>query len=372
MKVAIRVDASKQIGTGHFVRCLALADALRQQGNEIQFVCRHMQGNMTDMIFAHGHGFVILQYAPDDRGTDNLHHSFWLGTSQSVDAHETLHVLSDKKYDWLIVDHYALDSKWELTLRPAAEMLFVIDDLADRRHNCDLLLDQNYFAEMATRYSGKVPETCQLLLGPKYALLRDEFQQRHKHIVFRAGLVKRILVFFGGIDAKNLTLLTIESLVIINSMNIHVDVVIGRQHPSIVKIESLCFRYGFTCHVQTDQMAELMANADLAIGAGGTAIWERCCMALPSLVIALAQNQIVVSRELDRYGACIYLGSSDAVSQQEILHAIADILNNDDHLKKLSQKSYSLVDGKGVKRVCQELSKVQLRNLSLESTTNFL
>jgi UDP-2,4-diacetamido-2,4,6-trideoxy-beta-L-altropyranose hydrolase len=284
-----------------------------------------------------------------------LAHAHWLGASQTQDAQASVQALSDRTWDWLIVDHYALDARWESALRRTARQIMVIDDIADRQHDCDVLLDQNFYADMQTRYTGKVPSHCQLLLGPRYALLRDEFRKLREQVKPRTGPVKRILVFFGGVDAGNYTGRTIEALAEMGAKEAHVDVVIGAQHPCRAEIETNCVAQGFVCHVQTDKMAELMAAADLAIGAGGSASWERCCLGLPALLVALADNQIDIAQALDLNGSCIYIGTFEMVNATAMQHEITDLLGTPDQIERISRSAFSLVDGMGADRVCQEL-----------------
>lgn len=356
MNIAFRVDASNQIGTGHVMRCLTLADALKQRGARIRFVSRHMPEHLRDMLAVKGHEFALLDSAQNEAVLDELAHAHWLGVSQAQDATDSMQALSDRAWDWLIVDHYALDSRWESMLRQSAKKILAIDDIADRQHDCDILLDQNLYADMETRYTGKVSAHCQLLLGPRYALLRDEFRKLHEQVKLRTGPVKRALIFFGGVDADNFTGRAIEALSEIDLAGLHVDVVIGVQHPCREQIKVACAQHGFICHIQTDKMAELMAAADLAIGAGGSASWERCCLGLPALLIALADNQINIAKALDLFGACIYVGTLKATSVTIMRSAIVSLFSTQDQLKVLSKKAYSLVDGLGVDRVCQEMS----------------
>jgi UDP-2,4-diacetamido-2,4,6-trideoxy-beta-L-altropyranose hydrolase len=354
--VAFRTDATNQIGTGHFMRCLTLADVLKQRGAQTRFISRHLPEHLSGMLSAKEHEFVQLDSAPHDADVNELAHAHWLGGSQAQDAADSIRLLSDGVWDWLIVDHYALDTRWETALRNTAKRILVIDDIADRQHDCDVLLDQNFYADMGVRYTGKVPAHCQLLLGPRYALLREEFRQLHEQIRPRSGPVKRVLVFFGGVDADNYTGCAIEALSGIGIPDLHVDVVIGSQHPCREQIEAACIQQGFICHVQTDKMAELMAVADLAIGAGGSASWERCCLGLPALHVALADNQINIAKALDLFGAGIYVGTSKTTNAPIMRSAIVSLLSTQDQLKLLSKKAYSLVDGLGVDRVCQEMS----------------
>lgn len=354
--IAFRVDASSQIGTGHFMRCLTLADALKQRGAQIRFVSRHLPEHLRGIMAAKGHAFVLLESTQNEAALDELSHAHWLGVSQAQDAMDTIQALSNGIWDWLIVDHYALDFRWESMLRQSAKKILVIDDIADRQHDCDMLLDQNLYADMETRYTGKVPKPCQMLLGPHFALLRDEFRKLHEQVKPRTGPVKRVLIFFGGVDADNFTGRVIEALSGIDLSDLHVDVVIGAQHPRREQIKAACTQHGFICHIQTDKMAELMAAADMSIGAGGSASWERCCLGLPALLVALADNQINIAMALDLFGACIYVGTAKATSTPILRSTIRSLLNAQAQLKELSKKAYALVDGLGVDRVCQEMS----------------
>lgn len=355
MKIAFRVDASVQIGSGHFMRCLTLADELTQRGAQIRFVSRHLPDYLASLLAAKGYELARLDSAESHAVFDELTHAHWLGCSQGEDAKDAIKALSDRVWDWLIVDHYALDSRWESRLRQTALKILAIDDIADRPHDCDVLLDQNFYADMDTRYAGKVPDHCRLLLGPRYALLREEFRQFREQVEPRKGSVQRILVFFGGVDADNYTSLAIQSLTDIGATDMQVDVVIGAQHPCREAIEAACLRDHFTCHVQTNRMAELMAAADLSIGAGGSATWERCCLGLPALVLSLADNQTRIAEALGLFGACIYMGKMDVISEESIQNQIIELLNTPDRLMVLSERAYSLVDGLGVQRLCQQM-----------------
>jgi UDP-2,4-diacetamido-2,4,6-trideoxy-beta-L-altropyranose hydrolase len=355
MYIAFRTDATSQIGSGHFMRCLTLADGLKKHGAQICFISRNLPDHLRDMLIAKGMELVSLANTVSATPIDDLAHSAWLSTSQVQDAQDTIQALSGQSWDWLVVDHYALDARWESAMRNTAKRIMVIDDLADRQHDCELLLDQNYYADMQTRYSGKVPAHCQLLLGPRYALLREEFRRLRVQIKPRTGVVKKLLVFFGGVDADNYTGLAIKALADMALKEVQVDVVIGAQHPCHTEIETQCATRGFVCHVQTDKMAELMAAADLAIGAGGSASWERCCFGVPALLVALAENQIEIAKGLDSIGACIYIGTKNTVNSLTIQQVIIKLLNTPNQIQIISKQAYSLVDGMGDIRVSQAM-----------------
>ena len=208
------------------MRCLTLADALKQCGARIRFISRELPVHLRNMLVTKGMELVSLEgNVVGSLPTDELVHAHWLGTSQAQDAEATIQALSDQTWDWLIVDHYALDARWESAMRQTTKKIMVIDDIADRKHDCDVLLDQNFYADMQTRYVDKVPAHCQLLLGPRYALLRDEFRKLHEQVQPRTGSVKRILVFFGGVDADNYTGLAIDALAGLSDNGLHVDAV---------------------------------------------------------------------------------------------------------------------------------------------------
>ena len=177
MKIVFRVDASLQIGTGHVIRCLVLAHALQEKGAEIDFICRRHEGNLINKIRAEGFNVFELASQFESKVDDKLSHSQWLGVTQQQDAKDCINAFQSKKIDWLIVDHYSIDKDWQQVLKPFYEKLMVIDDLADREHECDLLLDQNLFDDMPARYHNKKPGQCQSFFGPQYALLQKEYEE---------------------------------------------------------------------------------------------------------------------------------------------------------------------------------------------------
>jgi UDP-2,4-diacetamido-2,4,6-trideoxy-beta-L-altropyranose hydrolase len=377
LKILIRADSSVQIGTGHVMRCLTLADKLRGRGAEIVFVCRDFAGNLCGYI--EEKGYIVHRLPVSDapeQGDQNietgLKHAVWLGADWQTDARQVEEIIKgfENSPDWLVVDHYGLDEKWEGYLRPYVKKIMVVDDLADRAHDCDLLLDQNFYADMNIRYRGKLPSHCQLLLGPRYALLRDEFRQLHEQIKQRSRPVKRVLVFFGGVDADNYTGRTIEALSEINISDLHVDLVIGAQHPCCEQIKTACVQHGFICHVQTDKMAELMVAADLAIGAGGSATWERCCLGLPTLTICTADNQQKQITDAAQEGF-LYAPSLGTDWAAVIKNHIKALLEND-HLRwLLSSRAMQAVDGRGVLRIIGILgcSGIEMRMVNANDST---
>jgi len=356
MKIAIRVDASHQIGTGHVMRCLTLAENLRAKGTRVVFVCRNHPGHLSDMVEAKGFEVIRLESGPDGElhqvESPALAHAAWLGASQSTDADLTIAALQGSApWDWIIVDHYALDHRWERALRPHCRRIMVIDDLADREHDCDLLLDQNLVAHMTSRYNGKVPAHCGLMLGPEYALLQPQYADLHPRVPPREGRVRRILVSFGGADSANLTRMAIAAFLSLGRSDIVLDVVVNPASPHLASIErQIAGHENIFLHKGLPSLATLMVQADLAIGAGGATSWERCCLGLPSLVITLAENQKPIAAELDRQGYVRWLGHKDEVDTEKLAGAIREILNTG-VAPGWSSHCQGLVYGRGTERV---------------------
>lgn len=359
--IALRVDASSQIGTGHFMRCLALADELSKQDVHIRFLSRNLPAYLTDMLSERGLELVSIETFDEskynEKETSNLVHASWLGTTQFQDAKAAIKGLSDKNWDCLIVDHYALDICWENQLRSSTKKIMVIDDLGDRQHDCDILLDQNYYVDMQTRYYDKVPAHCKLLLGPGYALLREEFRIFREQAKIRNGKVKKILVFFGGMDPDNFTMLAIKALSLINT-KLDVDVVIGAKHPFEEEIKKNCINNGFVCHVQTPDMAKLMVQADLAIGAGGTSIWERCCLGLPAISLCVAENQRIQITDAAELGVLLAPVFSQHLINILQIH-ITSLLDNPALLKLISKASMKVVDANGTLKISKILRSIK-------------
>ncbi|HWP94750.1 MAG TPA: UDP-2,4-diacetamido-2,4,6-trideoxy-beta-L-altropyranose hydrolase [Gammaproteobacteria bacterium] len=367
MRIVFRVDASLEIGTGHIMRCLALADALRERGHGIEFICREWPGNLCEHVAAHGHMVHRLPppaaeppRATHDAGTA---HSHWLGATTAADAAATAAICSRagmRPPDWLITDHYGIDATWHRILRSATERILAIDDLADRLYDCDVLLDQNLPAEAPERYMARVPAHCEILTGPRYALLRREFAARHRTAAPRET-VQTVLVFFGGIDASNHTELALQALAEPDLAALHALVVLGGSNPNRARIEALCAsRPNTELAIATPEIAALMARADLAIGAAGSSLWERACLGLPSIAVAVAPNQEEVARAAAATGSVLLLDRTRC-SRETFAAAIRTLAAAPATLNAMSRRNLELTDGKGVERVSRILERCPVR-----------
>ncbi len=358
--IAIRTDASNQIGIGHFMRCLTLADALRERGAHIRFVSRYLPEHLRSMLAVNGHEFALLDAAKSDAALDELTYAPWLGVSQTQDAQDSVKALSDQAWDWVIVDHYALDARWESMLRQSTKKILVIDDLVDRQHDCDVLLDQNFYEDMSTRYAAKVPKHCCLLLGPLYALLREEFIRARNDTNISSRT--RLLIQFGGSDPLDCTSLTIQAVIPFLRDGIACDVVVGISYAGLNKLQALLSKFDsldIKLHVGINNMASLMNEARLAVAGGGTSAWERCCVGLPTIVIAIAENQIEPLARLCKTGAAHNLGYIGAVDSDAVLQTVKAIWHDNSQLSRMAVTARNLVDGCGLKRVLNVLSPIK-------------
>lgn len=354
-RVAIRADASTRIGTGHVMRCATLGKQLRQHGAEVHFICRSMPGDYCDWLENQGFKVHRLPAVPTVDaivGKSAPVHVNWLGVTVEQEVADSRALLATHApFNWLVVDHYGLDVSWETEMRSYVSKVLVIDDLADRVHDCDLLLDQNLFSNAYERYQDKVPAHCGMMLGPGYALLQREYAELHSLKSPRSGKVQRVLVSFGGHGYADLVGLTISAFLSLDRPDIQMDIVLGNDNP---KCEAICTRIAdhvnIHLHNKLPTLAHLMDQADLAIGASGATSWERCCLGLPSLVITLADNQRPIAHELDQRGLIRWLGHFDEVDDQDIKQVLSEVVGNS-LSEEWSQDCWQLVDGLGATRV---------------------
>ena len=232
----------------------------------------------------------------------------------------------------------------------------MIDDLADRKHYCDLLVDQNFYNNPKSRYRHLVPPNCRLLLGPKYAILRDQFKNLKTSINNHDGKIKRIVIFFGGSDVNNFTGKAINALGNLSLDDVSIDVIIGELHPDKQMIQRQCEKFKFVLYIQTSCIEAIFSASDLCIGGGGVSTWERCCLGLPTMIVAIAMNQIQIAKDLHDENGCIYLGDSLSVTEEIIQSKLEELFANPSEVKDISQNAYNLVDGLGAKRVLSILS----------------
>ncbi len=391
MRVIFRTDASLPIGSGHLMRCLTLARALKVQGHDILFACREHPGHLLDWLQSEGIATLRLPLLHQQPANDLLsegqptkatpaaaqpqnNYADWLGASELQDAQALLGAIkaatlpplaqSALLADWLVVDHYGLGAEFCRQLQPFCRHILQIDDLANRPYHCDLLLDQNLLPDADQRYRPWLSARCEALLGPRWALLRPEFAAttpaRQLHAQVHQLAQPRILVFFGGSDPDNYSQLAITALQQLQKKHWLADIVIGQANPHRSLLQQLCAKdRRLTLHVQTPGMAGLMAVADLMLGAGGATHWERCSLALPALVVALADNQQATTRYLAELGACVDLGAASALTAQRLAQQLDALLAQPSLLWQLSAQAAQLVPaGGGVAALVKKMTQI--------------
>jgi UDP-2,4-diacetamido-2,4,6-trideoxy-beta-L-altropyranose hydrolase len=363
MRVVFRADASVDIGNGHVMRCLTLAIELREQGSTCLFICRQHEGNLIEKIRKFGFDVEVLQIAIS-KNEMNMNCDIRIGTDWTTDAQQTLEVIGSD-VDWVVVDHYAIDKNWESFIRRRKCKLLVIDDLANRPHEADLLVDQN-MGRKDFDYQSLVNENCQILTGPQYAIIRSEFvAHRELSLQRQRNELRHILVSMGGVDKDNVTGEVLDQLkTCAVPPSLTITVVLGPHAPHITYVRQMASRMPWPTKVlvDVDDMAGLMAQSDLAIGAAGGSALERCCVGLPSIIIPVADNQIAGARALAMQGGAI-LASLDPLGAPKLSDAVAGLFGRQE-LCASSLGSSSTTDGGGAKRIVrlmQEKSSPRLR-----------
>ncbi|MBL7249437.1 UDP-2,4-diacetamido-2,4,6-trideoxy-beta-L-altropyranose hydrolase [Alloalcanivorax marinus] len=348
MKALFRVDAAPHMGSGHLMRCMTLAMAWRARGTACHFLCRCQPGFSSRPLEEAGFPVSILP-APEE--------SSWLGVSEQQDAADSLPIITDIAPDWLVVDHYALSTDWEVRARDNTDRLLVIDDLADRPHCCDVLVDQNLGRDQSD-YQALLPSSCQVLTGPAYAMLRPEFAlNRSASLARRAdSRCRHLLISMGGSDPGGATGLVLKGLKECRLPDLErITVIMGSMAPGLEQIRQLgnSLQWPVDMAVNVADMASRMATADLAIGAAGSSAWERCALGLPTVMVILADNQRVGARALEESGAAVTLGGVDDIAVD--LPACVESLQAPERLQAMSRKAAAVTDGSGVNRVLDTL-----------------
>lgn len=352
-----RVDASSLIGSGHLMRCLTLADEARSRGWQSVFVMRDFSSELINKAKASGHKLHHLVEIDKNKSFQitELTHSDWLTVSQETDAIETIKLIKKINPDWVIVDHYAICDAWHAIVKKTGKKLIVIDDLADRVLNCDILINQN-LGFSNKDYAGKVNIDTQMLFGPKYALLRPEFREWRGFSLSRRTVSpkKRVLITMGGVDAQNHTLKVLETLEFsVNAHKCEFFVVLGSLYPYVDRFNKFTdnSRINITKLTDIDNMAEIMANSDICIGAAGSSSWERCCLGLPTLTFTIAENQKRIAASLNEHNVAIRTDIECLKTDFDALFETGGEIT----LTDVGKKSSELCDGFGARRIIASL-----------------
>lgn len=332
-----RTNASPDIGGGHVMRCLTLADALARHGWTCIFACNPAAARTVSALAHSGHRV----------------HS--LNSDEDADAQATARVL-DSAIDLLVIDHYGLGAAYERAWQDKVERILVVDDLPGRPHACDLLLDQT-LDRKEQDYAGLVGNTCKYLLGPSFALTRPAFPASRPNSLARRRSsydMQRLLLTFGASDVGDCLTLALEG-VARAGWSSEVDILVGQTAVNLDRVKAMthAMPFGVSLHIEPDDVAGLMARADLAISAAGLICWELCCLGVPSLLVVVADNQRDIAAALSRHGAARVLGARDAITPDAIAIALAALAPAD--LKAMSAAAAELCDGRGVERVSEAI-----------------
>ncbi|TQV84148.1 UDP-2,4-diacetamido-2,4,6-trideoxy-beta-L-altropyranose hydrolase [Exilibacterium tricleocarpae] len=366
MHIGFRVDSGLHIGNGHLMRCLALAQALIARKVRCYFLCRDFPGSAHQLVLEAGCELGLL--APvDSDGAGTGDYRRWLGVTPARDRGECLEWLRVwPSLDWLVVDHYAIDADWHRPMAAWVAKILVIDDLANRDYDCDLLLDQTYGRQAGSYRPRFDRTTTELLLGPEYALLRPKFEYLHEAAKARRRQPPgggKILISLGGVDAGNITGRLLAALLPrLDAQRWQPVVVLADNSPHYAAVKALIDNADIPVQllVGVRDMAQLMLQCELAIGAAGSSTWERCCMGLPALLLVTAANQKFLADHLAASGAVIGVfddpGADLAPAAKHLAATVADW----SRYRRIAAAALDICDGGGAGRVAQTMAAVEV------------
>lgn len=358
--IIFRTDSSSLIGSGHVTRCISLASYLKKDGLDVEFICRKHKGNYINKIQDAGFKVHELKLVGKIKLKSNTSYASWLGASQSLDAENCIEIIKSRKINFLIVDHYGIGVNWQKKLKPYCGKLMVIDDLAQRRHACDVILNQN-LGSTKKKYKKLIPHTCKQLLGPKFALLDSVYSNIKVDLKSRSGNIRRALIYFGGgDDALKYSELALNAFCEPKLIHIKLDLVINSKKNNLKQIKKIISNRGrIKLYSNLPNLSKLISNSDLAIGAAGSTTWERCCFGIPSIIVICALNQKLSAEKIKKKNAAFVFYPNNNL-QKNIKDAALSLCRNKNIYLKMSQKALKICDGHGSKRVSKLISQGSL------------
>lgn len=336
MKVSFRVDASEALGAGHLVRCLVLADAIAARGGRCTFFLRQVNKYVERLLKNNTHEVCSLDIAE--------------ASTPEEDAEAVVQKMPQIA-DWLVSDHYGLDARWERIVRVKAKRILVIDDLADRPHDCDLLVDPG-LGRLISDYAGLMDRQADMLLGTRYAILRPAFADYHNTAPMWPTVCRAHVFFGGGSPATWLPAYVNAMLKAVPALNVSA---VGFADEGAMAQQIAIYGSRLKWSRYVDEMAPEYSQCDIAIGSPGTATWERACVGLPSSLIATANNQIPILHDLERQGFCRYLGAAWEFDEPKFAELLKDFLQDRASLEAMRLLGVSSVDGNGAQRIVKKL-----------------
>ena len=332
----IRVDASPEIGIGHIMRCLTLAQELKNNFDKIIFLTRKDSGDFTETIMKNEFEVIFIP------------------TNNDSDIIKNIVTTNSENKNFLLIDHYDVDSNFESSLKNIFEKIFVIDDLANRKHDCDLLIDQNYYRDLNHRYKKLIQNDTITLLGSKYAIIRPEFRNINKKTIKKNSQIKKILVSFGGSDPTNECKKALDALCSIENNQFEIVAIVGIYNNKFERLKKLYEKNSnIKIYRHVNDLSQLMLNSDLFIGAGGTTTWERFYMGLPSIVTIISDDQKESIEFLSDMGHVINLGLAKNVTMKTYIQTLQKL--NSDLIYNMSLNNQKLVDGNGSNRIKRQI-----------------
>jgi UDP-2,4-diacetamido-2,4,6-trideoxy-beta-L-altropyranose hydrolase len=348
--IFIRCDSSTDIGSGHVMRCLNLALSLKNEGATAIFICQNLVGNVSSRI--RDAGFEVI-FIPT-----TTNYGFHL--NEIIDAEETHKIINrlsncKKNKPLLIADHYGIGIEWQNYIKPSTNLV-VIDDLADHKHNANIIINQNLYSKGATLYKSLANKDALILTGPQYSLLSSYFVNARPQKLLVKQNIERIIITFGGSDQDNNTLKALKATLNVVTNNVLVDVVVGQNHPDKKSLKDISETHSnVILHDYILNFAAFLKDCDLMIGAGGVTQWERSCLGIPGIILSIADNQTKVAQNIAAAGAGIYVGWHEDVQIEKIKHTLRNLIDNFSLRQSIAQTSYNLNDGNGAKRITEIL-----------------
>jgi len=347
----VRADGPFEIGTGHITRCIAIAEELKNSFTKIIFLTKKSTGDLIDVIEKSGFEVKIL-----DSQTKQLIEDKY-DFNNEIKIITTLLTQYESNLNFLLIDHFGIDTNYESPLRKIFKKIFVIDDLANRKHDCDLLIDQNYYKDINKRYSGLVPKNSITLLGPEYVILRSEFHNSQKVKYQKNILPKKIFVSYGGSDPTNESKKVLDAICSLKSRQFDVTVIAGIHNQNFEKLKKqFAEMKNIKIFLRVDNFSELLSSSELCFGAGGTTTWERLYLGIPSIVTIISPDQKESVEFLSSLGHIINLGLAKDVTVKTYADAIMNI--DSEILCNISLKNQKLIDGNGCTRIKKQITQL--------------
>jgi UDP-2,4-diacetamido-2,4,6-trideoxy-beta-L-altropyranose hydrolase len=334
----IRADASVTTGTGHVMRCLALAQSWQDAGGRVVFAMAEVTDAVRLRISSEGMESVVVEAK----------------AASADDARNTRELAQRCGADWVALDGYQFGAGYKDELRSGGQKLIFLDDEGiDDRSSADIVLNQNSDA-VEEQYRGREPHT-KLLLGTQYVLLRREFLKWRAQKKEISGSASRLLVTMGGSDPDNLSGMVIQALRSITGEGLHAMVLAGGSNPHFASLRDAVSKSAGVVHLQASasNMPDLMAEADLAIIAGGGTLWELLYMSCPVLSFSRNAVQSRILKDLHEKGVVHHLGDPGQVAPEMLARTISELAASSERRAAMAKAGRRQVDGEGARRVCE-------------------